>query len=558
MPHVHLPYQVLITFFYIFGILGNIAALYIITKNETHRYKKQTFMLRCLAGNDLVALLGSFVQMYVTLYLPNANAKWLCASRVVFRAFGLGSGCVALVMAVERWLALTHPFTYQRHVTHAVIRRAILGLWTFNLVVVCAPFAGFGLWYDESFPTPCVRYRLATTPLDRAYAYLVFAYGMLMCTVIVCCNLAVIRVLCRMRERLMPRRHSRASCRSSSSTSGDPSMNHATTEELSFARLMAVLSIFFVVCWVPQLMTIIVAQMVGTNPLYKQVYRVADLFIALNFTLDPYMYVLFRRQQRYSNRHLRKLMSFLCPHRLQESPRRCLIPGSIRSSSHTSHNNGPAKSRGPACRDRPLVMKETSVGKTRYPPTLPVSKKNMYLSSSSSLPQPLQRSQKVTTNLLSSRKMEDTHLMCEHPSSFSKENQKFDIASSDGKIERIYFPAKGATESCPNAQKSETHSYVVVHVEGNDKSSWICVPPEDPFSVFCSEVNEKDAISTFKNVKRWSFCYGEDERLDILPKKFQKHDFRERTWLLKSWYKWKMPHWRSQGELWSIRLKTNV
>nr|XP_045625108.1 prostaglandin D2 receptor-like [Procambarus clarkii] len=358
MPHVHLPYQVLITFFYIFGILGNIAALYIITKNETHRYKKQTFMLRCLAGNDLVALLGSFVQMYVTLYLPNANAKWLCASRVVFRAFGLGSGCVALVMAVERWLALTHPFTYQRHVTHAVIRRAILGLWTFNLVVVCAPFAGFGLWYDESFPTPCVRYRLATTPLDRAYAYLVFAYGMLMCTVIVCCNLAVIRVLCRMRERLMPRRHSRASCRSSSSTSGDPSMNHATTEELSFARLMAVLSIFFVVCWVPQLMTIIVAQMVGTNPLYKQVYRVADLFIALNFTLDPYMYVLFRRQQRYSNRHLRKLMSFLCPHRLQESPRRCLIPGSIRSSSHTSHNNGDISGKNTVSTNTASIEKE--------------------------------------------------------------------------------------------------------------------------------------------------------------------------------------------------------
>ena len=71
-------------------------------------------MLRCLIGNDLTALLGSLVQMYVRLYLPNPNEKWLCVSRVLFRVFGLGSGCVALVMAVERWLALTHPFVYPR------------------------------------------------------------------------------------------------------------------------------------------------------------------------------------------------------------------------------------------------------------------------------------------------------------------------------------------------------------------------------------------------------------------------------------------------------------
>ncbi|XP_069943386.1 prostaglandin E2 receptor EP4 subtype isoform X3 [Cherax quadricarinatus] len=573
VPHIHLPYQVLVTFFYIFGILGNIAALYIITKNETQRYKKQTFMLRCLAGNDLVALLGSFVQMYVRLYLPNPNKKLLCASRVVFRAFGLGSGCVALVMAVERWLALTHPFTYQKHVTHAVIRRAILGLWTFNLLLVCAPFAGFGLWYDESLQTPCARYRLAINPLDRAYAYLVFAYGMVMCALIVCCNLSVIRVLCRMRERLLPRRHSRASCRSSSSTCGDPSMNHATTEELSFARLMAVLSIIFVVCWVPQLTTIIVAQLVGSNPLYKEIYKVADLFIALNFTLDPYMYVLFRRQQRYTNRHLRKLMTYVCPYALQPSPRRALI-GSVRSSSHTSHNTngvcngdavavsdaalGSSKCRGPSCRDRPLVMKETSVPNTRYPPTLPVVRKSMYPSNSFLPPR---RPQKLVTNHQSSTMMNDTHLICKRTSRVSQENENFENMKLDDKkdITSYSLSKRGTAVNGLNTSKLEHYSYIVLQVgEGKDKKSWICMSPEEPFTALWNDDDDKENISTFKHVKRWSFCYGEDERLEILPKKFQKHDFRERTWLLQSWCKWKMPLWRSQGELWSKKLKTNV
>lgn len=71
-------------------------------------------MLRCLAGNDLVALVGSMVQMYVTIYLNVGGSQWSCAVRVLLRVFGMGSGFVALVMAIERWLALSHPFFYQK------------------------------------------------------------------------------------------------------------------------------------------------------------------------------------------------------------------------------------------------------------------------------------------------------------------------------------------------------------------------------------------------------------------------------------------------------------
>lgn len=336
----HLPphLQVIITILYILGILGNAAALYIITKSGTQRYRKQTFMLRCLTGNDLAALLGSLIQMYVRLYLPGPNKMWMCVSRVVLRGFGLGSGCVALVMALERWMALAHPFTYPKHVTHTVIRRTILGLWLLTLLLVCMPFAGFGVWYENDI---CVRYRTATTLIDRIYAYLIFTYGMMMCVVIVCCNLSVIRVLCHMQEPLLPRRHSRASCRSTISTfstSGDQMLNNATPEELSFARLMAVLSITFVVCWVPQLMTIILGQVVGQSKRYSLLFRICDIFILLNFLLDPFMYVLLRRQQRYGGRHVRKLLSHLCPNRFQDSGQRPLTD-SLRSSSNNSHNN---------------------------------------------------------------------------------------------------------------------------------------------------------------------------------------------------------------------------
>lgn len=72
-------------------------------------------MLRCLATNDLVALLGMLIQMYVTIYAGSVTTnRAFCSLRVVWRLFGLFSGCVAIVMAVERWLALTRPFVYQK------------------------------------------------------------------------------------------------------------------------------------------------------------------------------------------------------------------------------------------------------------------------------------------------------------------------------------------------------------------------------------------------------------------------------------------------------------
>ena len=114
----HLTYlgQILITFFYAFGISANVCALVLLARRETARNRKQSLMVRCLAYNDLVALLGSLILMYMQLYMDPSlvGSRWFCALRVVLRTFGLSSGCVAIVMAAERWMALTRPFLYQK------------------------------------------------------------------------------------------------------------------------------------------------------------------------------------------------------------------------------------------------------------------------------------------------------------------------------------------------------------------------------------------------------------------------------------------------------------
>lgn len=110
-------FQAVFTVMYVTGALGNLAALIILYRNEKKtRNKKIVLMLRCLASNDFVALLGMLIQMKLEVYLPIERVCSLefCVVRVIWRQFGLSSGCVAVVMAVERWLALTHPFLYQK------------------------------------------------------------------------------------------------------------------------------------------------------------------------------------------------------------------------------------------------------------------------------------------------------------------------------------------------------------------------------------------------------------------------------------------------------------
>nr|XP_012215227.1 PREDICTED: prostaglandin E2 receptor EP2 subtype isoform X3 [Linepithema humile] len=273
--HVTFASQLVLTLVYITGVIGNVSALIILLHKDKRRNRKHLLMLRCLATNDLMALLGMLVQI----------------------------GCVAIVMAAERWLALTRPFVYQKQVTYPVIVRCMLALWLVALGMTSLPVMGFGLYYKNE---RCVRYREAIEPADVAYAYVWFILGTLLCLSIVWCNLAVFRALSKLSHRASALgRISKASSRIKPLlTIAAPNRSEvvATTEERAFARLMAVLSISFVICWMPHMLSIPLAQVamqlpptaVITRKCIRIFYIIADILLCVHFTLDPYIYVLLR------------------------------------------------------------------------------------------------------------------------------------------------------------------------------------------------------------------------------------------------------------------------
>ncbi|XP_043506373.1 prostaglandin E2 receptor EP3 subtype isoform X2 [Frieseomelitta varia] len=324
--HVTFASQVVLTLVYITGVIGNVSALVILFHRDKRRNRKHLLMLRCLATNDLAALLGMLVQMYITIYVGSViSTRGFCSLRVVWRLFGLFSGCVAIVMAAERWLALTRPFVYQK-VTYPMIVRCMLLLWLIALALTSMPVMGFGVYYKGE---RCIRYREATEPADIAYAYVWFVFGTVLCLSIVWCNLAVSRALSKLNCRAgVLRRVTRSSSRAKPllTVTGPTPEIVTTAEERAFARLMAVLSISFVVCWMPQMISIPLAQFAMQLPqkailarkLIRMFHLAADVLLCIHFTLDPYIYVLLR-MPRPRFRLLKPLCKICWPARSRSS-----------------------------------------------------------------------------------------------------------------------------------------------------------------------------------------------------------------------------------------------
>uniref|UniRef100_W8B449 Prostacyclin receptor n=3 Tax=Ceratitis capitata TaxID=7213 RepID=W8B449_CERCA len=306
------------------GVIGNSLALIILARKKATKNSKYTLMLRCLASNNLIGLLGMLSTMLLKIYIPEdkfkAYVRWDCTLKVLCRFFGLSSGCIAAVMAIERFMALARPFIYHKHITYELVRKTINSLVLIAVVITFLPFTGFGAYIDESDPEnpKCLRYRDAEGFWNKAYSVLFMLFGILLCVVIVGCNLFVTRVLCFIGRTRTTKRHMHYDLvnREKGSTSrieGDPNSGSAlyhhsnsvtmtadaSPDEIKFAKLMAFLSISFVICWMPQLIAIPLAILPNRVPKAHPFFILADVLMALHFTSDPYIYVLSRTKHSY-------------------------------------------------------------------------------------------------------------------------------------------------------------------------------------------------------------------------------------------------------------------
>ncbi|XP_055914576.1 rhodopsin, GQ-coupled-like [Eupeodes corollae] len=269
------------------GILGNLLALIKLARKRNFSNSSYTLMLRFLISNNLIGLVGVTTMVIATRILSKnitmEYSRWFCACWVVFRYFGMSSGCIAVIMSIDRFMILSHPVFYREHFSRRFIRNAIIGLTFVAGIITFLPFFGFGIYFDDE-TKKCLRYREAKTLSDRGYAILFLIFGSLICITIVTCNTFVMKAI------LYKNRSRRIS--NSSSSSSQSSLTKASSVDIKFSKLMAFLSLTFVICWMPQMVSIILALKPNPLPENHWFFNLADKLIALLFTLDPYIYVL--------------------------------------------------------------------------------------------------------------------------------------------------------------------------------------------------------------------------------------------------------------------------
>ncbi|CAH0730813.1 unnamed protein product, partial [Brenthis ino] len=292
---------------YAIGIIGNAVAIITLRRGERRvRNRKHLLLLTSLAANDLVALVGMMCAMVVAeQWAWTSRTRAYCAARVALRVFGVGSVCIAVTMALERYLALTRPFLYQKQVTYYVIRMALLVSWFWAAALTCAPVLGVGLYWDEATHC-CTRYRNAVSGLDFGYAVFYVIFGTMLCAILVYCNLAVIRALYAITAPRgsgppVVRRVSKSSCRQRGKAA-HAHHNAATAEEVAFSRLMATLSVLFMICWLPQMVTSALYLALGQDawPRLGTLAKLSDVLMLLNYVLDPILYVLMKQRRHVS------------------------------------------------------------------------------------------------------------------------------------------------------------------------------------------------------------------------------------------------------------------
>ncbi|XP_017562393.1 trace amine-associated receptor 13c-like [Pygocentrus nattereri] len=198
---------------------------------------------------------------------------------VSFQLTSVSVGNIALI-ALDRYVALSHPFLYSKDVTSTVIHAVILLTWLFSLLYNFAMFYVGGNFTDLVLcPGECLYYLGETNSLVD-----------LLFVVIVPCTLMVVLYV---QVFVIARRHANAirelnhNVKSISKMSSD-----SMRSERKAAKVLGVLVIVFLVCLVPYYVCSLMSDAVSADSSYLVVNNILILFY-LNSSINPVIYALF-------------------------------------------------------------------------------------------------------------------------------------------------------------------------------------------------------------------------------------------------------------------------
>ncbi|XP_007260966.3 prostacyclin receptor [Astyanax mexicanus] len=288
------------------AVVGNLMALAILVVRQKERRAKSSVFCILVTGLALTDLAGTCLlspPVFVC-YAHNTSLvgltggdTWLCglfAFAMTF--FGLASMLILCTMAVERCLAISHPYFYSKHVRRSFAKAVLVLIYLFTCAFCLLPFFGFGRHKQYCPGTWCFikmeaegesrEEELRTLSFSLSYALLMA----LLIAIVFMCNGSVIVSLCRMHRSHMTRRGSVISAgrkRRLSTWFGQGE------EEMDHLVLLACMTVIFVICSLPLTIFGFVNAIspVGNDQQNLLAFR----FSAFNPVVDPWIFIIFRK-----------------------------------------------------------------------------------------------------------------------------------------------------------------------------------------------------------------------------------------------------------------------
>ncbi|CAB1347590.1 unnamed protein product [Coregonus sp. 'balchen'] len=263
--HIHTDGNpVVSTVMFILGVMGNVIALAILGVHQKERRTKSSIFCILVTGLAMTDLLGTcFLSPLVFVcYIRQRSLLGLTGDQglcglfaFAMTFFGLASMLILCAMAVERCLAISHPYFYSKCVRRSFAKVALLLIYIFTCVFCVLPFFGFGRHKQYCPGTWCfIKMEAAGEGADEERKVLAFSlsYASVMALLIVAvfvCNGSVIVSLCRMHRSQMTRRGSVVNGgRKRKMSLGWFGQGE---EEMDHLMLLASMTVIFVVCSLP-------------------------------------------------------------------------------------------------------------------------------------------------------------------------------------------------------------------------------------------------------------------------------------------------------------------
>ncbi|XP_030626653.1 prostaglandin E receptor 2b subtype EP2 [Chanos chanos] len=271
------------------GILGNVLALLLL---GIRRRNQSPYLFHILVTALMITdLLGTFSvsPLVIAAYTKNESLVGMSGDNTVCNHFGFSMTFFSLVtfaillsMALERWLAIGHPYFYERNTSKRCGYIAISFIYLVCVLFCILPFVGAGR-YVQYFPgTWCFIDMHASESKHRVFALIYATCISIMIILTVICYVSVIYHLILMYRR---RKTTQGSIRR---TRGHRSLSIA--QEGQHLILLGVMTVAFIVCSLP----LVIRGYINFWSTKKRdiIDRLALRFLSLNPIIDPWLFII--------------------------------------------------------------------------------------------------------------------------------------------------------------------------------------------------------------------------------------------------------------------------